>query len=153
MFLPLSCYDIYRDQVFLPFLISAAGSRKASRISQRQPHDLIFQTESLTHRKQMGQGFAICIEKSRAENSARLSVSKNPFQHAGGLLKKSQKPSNSRLSAYIDTVGRELRWKSKSLRSKQDRSKNRSLYVILRNEVTKNLFAVDTARILRIRSG
>ena len=25
MFPPLSCYDIYRDQVFLPFLISAAG--------------------------------------------------------------------------------------------------------------------------------
>ena len=49
-----------------------------------------------------------------------LSVSKNPFRHAGRLLKKSRKPSNSRLSAYIGTVGRELRWKSKSLRSKQD---------------------------------
>ena len=26
-------------------------------------------------------------------------------------------------------------------------------YVILRNEVTKNLFAIDTAKILRLRSG
>ena len=49
-----------------------------------------------------------------------LSVSKNPFRHAGRLLKKFRKPSNSRLSAYIGTVGRELRRKSKSLRSKQD---------------------------------
>ena len=30
---------------------------------------------------------------------------------------------------------------------------NRSLYVILRNAVTKNLFAVGTAKILRVRSG
>ena len=30
---------------------------------------------------------------------------------------------------------------------------NRSLYVILRSAVTKNLFAVDTAKILRVRSG
>ena len=39
------------------------------------------------------------------------------------LLKKFRKPSNSRLSAYIGTVGRELRWKSKSLRSKQNCNK------------------------------
>ena len=30
---------------------------------------------------------------------------------------------------------------------------NHSLYVILRNEVTKNLFSIDTAKILRVRSG
>ena len=28
-----------------------------------------------------------------------------------------------------------------------------SFYVILRNEVTKNLFSIDTAKILRVRSG
>ena len=52
-----------------------------------------------------------------------LSVSKNPFRHAGRLLKKFRKLSNSRLSAYRGTVGRELRRKSKSLRSKQNYSK------------------------------
>ena len=30
---------------------------------------------------------------------------------------------------------------------------NCSLYVILRSEATKNLFSIDTAKILRIRSG
>ena len=53
----------------------------------------------------------------------RFIVSKNPFRHDGRLLKKLRKPSNSRLSAYIGTVGRELRRKSKFLRSKQDYSK------------------------------
>ena len=30
---------------------------------------------------------------------------------------------------------------------------NRSLYVILRNEVTKNPFSIENAKILRFRSG
>ena len=47
-----------------------------------------------------------------------------PFRHAGRLLKKFRKPSNSRLSAYRGTVGRELRRKSKSLRSKHDYNKS-----------------------------
>ena len=54
---------------------------------------------------------------------SHLGVSKNPFRHAGRLLKKFRKPSNSRLSAYIGTVGRELRRTSKSLRSKHDYNK------------------------------
>ena len=40
------------------------------------------------------------------------------FRHADRLQKKSRKPSNPRLKAYRGTVGRELRRKSKSLRSK-----------------------------------
>ena len=50
-------------------------------------------------------------------------VEKKLFRHAGRLLKKFRKTSNSRLSAYIGTIGRELRRKSKSLRSKQYFSK------------------------------
>ena len=75
-----------------------------------------------------------------------FSVSKNPFRHAGRLLKKFRKPSNSRLSAYRGTVGRELRRKSKSLRSKQNFLQNRSLYVILRNAVTKNPSSTEVRR-------
>ena len=41
----------------------------------------------------------------------------------------------------------------KILAEQAELQQNRPLYVILRNEVTKNLFAVDTAKILRIRSG
>ena len=41
----------------------------------------------------------------------------------------------------------------KILAQQAELQQNRSLYVILRNAVTKNLFAVDTAKILRIRSG
>ena len=74
------------------------------------------------------------------------SVSKNPFRHAGRLLKKFRKPSNSRLSAYRGTVGREMRRKSKSLRSKQNFLQNRSLYVILRNAVTKNPSSTEVRR-------
>ena len=41
----------------------------------------------------------------------------------------------------------------KILAKQAELQQNRSLYVILRNEVTKNLFSIDTAKILRLRSG
>ena len=41
----------------------------------------------------------------------------------------------------------------KILAEQAELQQNHSLYVILRSEVTKNPFAVDTAKILRIRSG
>ena len=41
----------------------------------------------------------------------------------------------------------------KILAKQAELQQNHSMYVILRNEVTKNLFAVDTAKILRVRSG
>ena len=41
----------------------------------------------------------------------------------------------------------------KILAKQAELQQNRSLYVILRNEVTKNLFSFDTAKILRVRSG
>ena len=64
------------------------------------------------------------------------------------LLKKFRKPSNSRLSAYIGTVGRELRWKSKSLRSKQNCNKIKvSFYVILSEREGSSHFGRE--RILR----
>ena len=55
----------------------------------------------------------------RALRGALFSVSKNIFGTLADC-KKGRKPSNLRLSAYRGTVGRELRWKSKSLRSKHD---------------------------------
>ena len=41
----------------------------------------------------------------------------------------------------------------KILAEQAELQQNSSLYVILRNAVTKNLFSFDTAKILRIRSG
>ena len=41
----------------------------------------------------------------------------------------------------------------KILAQQAELQQNRSLFVILRNAVTKNLFAIDTARVLRFRSG
>ena len=68
-------------------------------------------------------GYGLFWQSERAALCSPFSVSINPFRHAGRLLKKFRKPSKSRLSAYIGTVGRELRRKSKSLRSKQDYNK------------------------------
>ena len=56
-------------------------------------------------------------------DSAPFQRVEKPFSARWQIVKKFRKPSNSRLSAYIGTVGRELRRKSKSLRSKLNYNK------------------------------
>ena len=62
-------------------------------------------------------------KKQRPEIRDVVQRVENPFSARWQTVKKLWKPSNSRLSAYMGTVGRELRQKSKSLRSKQNYNK------------------------------
>ena len=81
-----------------------------------------------------------------------LSVSKNPFRHAGRRLKR---PEAEQLAPVgVHRYGRvRVATEVKILAKQAELQQNHSMYVILRNEVTKNLFSTDTAKILRVRSG
>ena len=82
-----------------------------------------------------------------------LSVSKTPFSARWQTAKKvpeAEQPAPVGVQRY----GRaRVATEVKILAEQAELQQNRSLYVILRNEATKNLFSFDTAKILRVRSG
>ena len=94
----------------------------------------------------------LIVKRGRQAADRVFGVLKNPFRHAGRLLKV---PEAEQLAPVgVQRYGRaRVAMEVKILAEQAELQQNRPLYVILRNEVTKNLFAVDTAKILRIRSG
>ena len=76
---------------------------------------------------------------------AALSVSKKPFRHAGRLLKRSE--AEQLAPVGVQRYGRaRVAMEVKILAEQAELQQNRSLYVILRNAVTKNPFSAEVRR-------
>ena len=92
-------------------------------------------------------------ERHRRSCAVPFSVSKKPFSARWQTAKKV--PEAEQLAPVgVHRYGRaRVATEVKILAEQTGLQQNCSLYVILRSEATKNPFAVDTAKILRVRSG
>ena len=88
----------------------------------------------------------------RALRGALFSVSKNYFGTLADCKKRSE--AEQLAPVGVQRYGRaRVATEVKILAEQAGLQQNGSLYVILRNAVTKNLFSFDTAKILRVKSG